>query len=90
MGWVRANPGKTLDDAVAAWHDLTARNKAAPQDKPIARHNNFLRYLRDFRAANPDRPHEDAKRCWQAKKLRPTDTDGYVHYDKSDLALLDP
>ncbi|MBV6633179.1 MAG: hypothetical protein KI792_09125 [Alphaproteobacteria bacterium] len=89
MAWVRAHPGYSLNDAIAAWYEIEARNRAAPDQKPIAKHNNYLRYLRAFKAANPELTQDDGKRCWKAKKLRPTGPDGYVQYGDGDLAALD-
>lgn len=87
MDWVRAHPGLTLNDAVMAWQALEAR-KADPQfRREIAECNNYLNYLRDIRDAHPDLTHEEAKRCWDQKKVRPA-SEGLVVYEPSDLRFL--
>ncbi len=87
MGWVRNNVGATLGDAVHAWNILESR-KADPEfRREIAASNNFLQYLRDIRDANPTLSLEEAKRCWDAKKIRPA-KHGRVIYEATDLHFL--
>lgn len=83
MAWVRDHPGETLADAAAAWEALDRE----PGRRPIARHNNYLQYLRDFSDDNPSLGRDIAKRCWDAKKVRPAEG-GYVRYARADLDLL--
>lgn len=87
MDWVRENAGATLGDAVDAWHLLDARNDNPSFRREIAACNNFLRYLRDIRDANPQLTLDQAKACWDQKKIRPA-ADGYVVYEKRDLRWL--
>ncbi|MEO0418775.1 MAG: DUF6434 domain-containing protein [Pseudomonadota bacterium] len=87
MNWVKANTGKTLSDAIEGWHALESRKADPKFRRTIAPHNNYLQYLRDFKDAFPERGIEEAKRCWDEKKIRPT-TDGYVIFEDTDLRLL--
>ena len=87
MDWVKANSGKTLRDAVDAWHSLEHRKADPAFRRTIAPHNNYLQYLRDFQEAFPSRPIEEAKQCWDQKKVRPA-TDGYVVFEAADVRFL--
>lgn len=87
MAWVKSNPGRPLSDAVDAWVALEDRKKDPGFRRPIAPHNNYLQYLRSFKDAFPHRTDEDAKRCWDEKKIRPA-SGGYVRFENSDLELL--
>lgn len=87
MDWVRENTGATLADAVMAWRLLERRKEDPAFRREIASCNNFLQYLRDIRDANETLTLEQAKRCWDAKKVRPA-RDGYVCYAASDLRFL--
>ncbi|MEO1037321.1 MAG: DUF6434 domain-containing protein, partial [Pseudomonadota bacterium] len=84
MAWVRANRGCTLADAVEIWHVMENRKARPDSRRDIARCNNYLQYLRDIRDANPLLTFSQAKRCWDAKKLRPAEN-GIVCYHKDDL-----
>ncbi|MEM1088633.1 MAG: DUF6434 domain-containing protein [Pseudomonadota bacterium] len=87
MAWMKANVGATLQDAVDAWHVLEARKLDPDFRREIAACNNYLQYLRDVRDHHPELSLEEAKRCWDEKKLRPT-RDGVVIYELSDLQFL--
>ena len=87
MDWVRQNVGATLADAVTAWQLLESRKKDPAFRREIASCNNFLQYLRDIRDANETMTLEQAKRCWDAKKVRPA-LNGYVRYEATDLRFL--
>ncbi|MEL6686108.1 MAG: DUF6434 domain-containing protein [Pseudomonadota bacterium] len=88
MDWVKANPGQTLRDAVEAWKILEARKDDPNFRRDIAECNNYLRYLRDIRDDNPQMSHEQAKQCWDKKKIRPAEN-GFVVYSLDDLRFLD-
>ncbi|MEM6908583.1 MAG: DUF6434 domain-containing protein [Pseudomonadota bacterium] len=88
MVWVKANPGATLADAVEAWHMLEQRKQDPTFRREIASHNNYLQYLRDFQDALPERSLDEAKRCWDQKKLRPA-TGGQVVFERADVRFLD-
>ncbi|MEO1078640.1 MAG: DUF6434 domain-containing protein [Pseudomonadota bacterium] len=87
MTWVRSNTGKSLGDAVDAWWALEERKADPSFRREIASCNNYLQYLRDFRDANPGHSQDDAKTCWDAKKIRPAEN-GFVVYDAKDLEFL--
>lgn len=87
MEWVKQHNGATLGDAVTAWHALTAEKAVAGYRKEIALHNNYLRYLREFKSRFPELTLEDAKCCWHAKKLRPA-VAGQVVVEATDTRFL--
>ncbi|MEM8634874.1 MAG: DUF6434 domain-containing protein [Pseudomonadota bacterium] len=87
MDWVRDNTGSTLGDAIGAWHMLERRKDDPSFRREIAQHNNFLQYLRDFADAFPDRSLDDAKRCWDQKKIRPA-VRGKVVFELQDMRFL--
>lgn len=87
MDWMRSNAGATFADAVAAWQMLEARKEDPAFRREIASCNNYLQYLRDLRDAHPNISLDDAKRCWDAKKVRPA-MDGMVIYEPEDLRFL--
>lgn len=84
MDWVRSHPGLTLKDAVTAWLALEARHDDPEFRREIAECNNYLSYLRDIRDAHPKLTHDEAKRCWDQKKIRPAHN-GLVIYEATDL-----
>lgn len=87
MDWVKANAGLTLRDAVEAWKLLEDRHNDPGFRREIAECNNYLQYLRDIRDANPKLSLDDAKQCWDQKKIRPA-RGGIVIYEESDLRFL--
>ena len=87
MDWVRENDGATLGDAIDAWHLLEARKDDPSFRRDIAACNIILQYLRDIRDANPKLTLDQAKSCWDSKKVRPA-LNGYVIYEKADLEYL--
>lgn len=87
MEWAKANPGKTLGDAVEKWIALENRKKDPSFRTQIADHNMYNQYLRDITDDNPGLSVAEARRCWEAKKQLPT-ADGFIRYEKDDLAFL--
>ncbi|APX13382.1 DUF6434 domain-containing protein [Tateyamaria omphalii] len=87
MDWMRSNTGATLADAEQAWHMLEARKDDPTFRREIATCNNYLQYLRDARDAHPDLTLEQAKACWDAKKIQPA-PGGYVRFETVDLTAL--
>ena len=87
MDWMRGNAGATLADAEQAWHMLEARKDDPTFRREIATCNNYLQYLRDARDAHPDLTLDQAKSCWDAKKVRPA-PGGYVRFEDSDRTVL--
>ena len=88
MDWVRGNEGATLGDAIEAWQMLEARNLDPDFRREIAESNNYLRYLRAFRDAYPELSLDDAKTCWDQKKIRPA-VGGLVVFEPGDRAYLE-
>lgn len=86
MKWVKANPGRTLGQAIEYWYELNDLVSEPGFRQEIDRCNNYLQYLRDIRDANPNLSQEDAKRCWDIKSRLPADA-GYVHYEERDVLL---
>lgn len=82
MEWMRANVGKSLADACAAYPDLIAK----PGQTQIKDHNQFNQYTRDFLADNPALGMDDVRRVWAMKIKLPSD-DGRHRYDPTDLDL---
>lgn len=87
MVWVKAHPGLTLHDAALAWKELEARKQDPDFRREIAECNNYLIYLRHIRDDNPTLSHNEAKHCWDQKKIRPAER-GFVVYETSDLRFL--
>jgi len=88
MDWVKANTGKTLSDAVNAWHELEQRKKDPAFKRDIAANNMLAQYVRDFLEDNKGYTLTDAKKYWLLKKQLPT-SDGFIRYSASDLELLE-
>ncbi|MEM6375176.1 MAG: DUF6434 domain-containing protein, partial [Pseudomonadota bacterium] len=84
MDWVRNNPGATLGGAIEAWIMLEERKDDPGFRREIASCNNYLQYLRDARDCFPELSLDDAKSCWDYKKIRPA-PNGVVMFDKQDL-----
>lgn len=82
MEWMRANTGKTLADACAAF----PASQSKPGETQIKDHNQFNQYTRDFLAANPGLGMDDVRRVWARKIQTPSDT-GRHRYDPEDLKL---
>ncbi|QLG44842.1 DUF6434 domain-containing protein [Costertonia aggregata] len=86
MHWVRKNEGKTLEDAIAIWHELEDRKKSPDFKRTIAKNNMLAQYVRDFLADNPNETLKNALHFWNLKKKLPTPT-GFITYQRTDLEL---
>ena len=86
MDWVKANPGRSLGDAINQWLALEKRKKTPGFKRQIADNNMYAQYTRDFLSDNKGMRLSDAKKYWLIKKELPT-TNGFVRYDPSDLHL---
>ena len=84
MDWVRANTGASLGDAIEAWHILEERKQDPAFRREIASCNNYLQYLRDARDFHPELSLDEAKACWDFKKIRPA-KDGVVIFESKDI-----
>ncbi|MEN1784417.1 MAG: DUF6434 domain-containing protein [Bacteroidota bacterium] len=86
MDWAKANAGETLKTAVVQWEQLEARKNDPNFRRVIADNNMYSQYIRDFLDDNPGYTLQEVKHYWLLKKECPT-TDGFVRYNRSDLAL---
>lgn len=86
MDWVKANPGKTLQEAVLKWEELERRKEDPTFKREIAQHNMLSQYVRDFLEAHPELAFKDALAAWKLKKEMPM-KDGFVKYEKGDDLL---
>lgn len=83
MAWMKANCGKTLQDAVTQWQLLENRKKDKNFKSNIPSSNQYNQYMRDFFSDNPDKTIKDARKYWLLKRSLP----GHNKYEKSDLNL---
>ncbi|MEM7109933.1 MAG: DUF6434 domain-containing protein [Bacteroidota bacterium] len=86
MDWVKANPGRTLFDAVNQWIELGKRKENPNFKRKIAENNMYSQYIRDFLEDNPGYTFKEVKRYWLKKRALPT-KDGFIKYEKADLML---
>ncbi|WP_295090960.1 DUF6434 domain-containing protein [Ruminococcus sp.] len=81
--WLKANAGKTYNDAIAAYHQIIAEKKNGKST--IDRQFEYNTYIRDFFADNSGKTLDDAIKCWKYKKSQK----GNNQYDRSDLKALE-
>lgn len=86
MNWVKANIGKTLQDAVLKWLELEARKKNPNFKRDIAQHNMMSQYVRDFMADNHGHSFKEVIEIWKIKKTLPM-KNGLVKYESTDVNL---
>jgi len=84
MKWMKANIGKTLQEAITMWHTINKQRKTNSKPKNIAPQFEYNRYLRDFLADNPELSRATGIQLWNIKKSMR----GNNVYHKTDLALL--
>jgi hypothetical protein len=84
MDWMKSNQGKTLGDAIHAYHAQKAAALSTPSK--IKPHNQFNQYTRDFLAHNPGAGMAEVRRVWKLKRSLPS-ADGRHRYDPADLDL---
>ena len=78
--WLKANPDKTYQDAIDAYHELQNSNEKTKIDKQFQ----YNQYIRDFFKDNDEKTLKDAIKCWNYKKS----LKGHNRYEKSDLDVL--
>ena len=78
--WLKANPNKTYQDAINAYHELQNSNEKTVIDKQFQ----YNQYIRDFFKDNEDKTLNDAIKCWNYKKS----LKGHNRYENSDLDAL--
>jgi len=86
MGWMKANVGATLADAVTEYHRMKSDEANPEFQSKIAHHNQFNQYTRDFLADNPEATLADVRRFWALKRDQPSANGRHV-YDPKDLKL---
>jgi hypothetical protein len=86
MEWMRENTGKTLADAVDAYHRMKADEARPGFKSEIAPHNQYNQYTRDFLADNPHLGMSEVRKFWALKRDTPSE-DGHHVYHPSDLDL---
>ena len=81
--WLKANTGKTYQEAIEAYYQILEDKKKGKTK--IDKQFEYNTYIRDFFADNQGKTLEEAIRCWKYKKQ----LQGHNRYEKSDLAALD-
>ena len=77
--WLKANAGKTYDDAIAAYYEILKEKKTGKSQ--IEKQFEYNTYIRDFFADNPGKTLQDAIKCWKYKKS----LKGHHRYERSDM-----
>ncbi len=80
--WLKANPGKTYNDAIQAYYRILEEKKTNPT--VIDKQFEYNTYIRDFFTDNKDKSLKEAITCWKYKKGLP----GPRNYKKTDLEVL--
>ena len=78
--WLKVNPDKTYEDAIAAYLEIQNSNEKTKIDKQFQ----YNQYIRDFFEDNDDKTLKEAIECWKYKKS----LKGHNKYEKSDLEIL--
>ena len=80
--WLKLNAGKNYGDAIAAYHEISARKKS--EKTVISNQFEYNTYIRDFFQNNKGKTLDEAIKCWKYKSRLP----GHSRYEASDLAAL--
>lgn len=80
--WLKANAGKTYDEAINAYYQLLEEKKKSKT--AIGKQFEYNTYIRDFFEDNARKSLQDAIKCWKYKKSLP----GHNRYERSDLDAL--
>lgn len=80
--WLKANAGKTYQEAIEAYYQILEdkKNTKTTIDKQFE----YNTYIRDFFEDNKGKSLDDAIKCWKYKKQQ----HGHNRYEKSDLVVL--
>lgn len=81
--WLKANSGKTYNDAIEAYYRIMEEKKTGKTT--IDRQFEYNTYIRDFFEDNKGKSLDDAIACWKYKK----GLKGHNRYEKSDLIALE-
>lgn len=82
QNWLKANTGKTYQEAIMAYYEILEEKKK--NLTTIDKQFEYNTYIRDFFADNPGKTLEQAIICWKYKK----ELQGHNHYNNSDLVAL--
>lgn len=82
QNWLKANAGKTYQDAIDAY--ATIINDKKYNKSTIDPQFEYNTYIRDFFAHHPEKKLPDAIRCWKYKKS----LSGHHHFEERDLQAL--
>lgn len=80
--WLKANAGKTYEEAITAYYMILEEKKK--NKTTIDKQFEYNTYIRDFFADNKGKALDDAIKCWKYKKQLP----GHNHYEREDLIAL--
>lgn len=80
QNWLKANPDKTYQDAINAYHEIQNSKEKTEIEKQFQ----YNQYIRDFFEDNGDKTLKDAIECWKFKKS----LEGHNKYERSDLKIL--
>ena len=81
--WLKANAGKTYQEAIDAYYDIQRRKQTERTE--IDKQFEYNTYIRDFFDDNKEKTLKDAIKCWKYKKSLP----GHNRYEKADLKVLE-
>ena len=80
--WLKANAGKTYEQAIQAYAQILEEKKKSKTT--IDKQFEYNTYIRDFFEDNRGKSLDDAIKCWKYKKAMA----GHNRYERSDLAAL--
>lgn len=80
--WLKNNSGKTYQDSIEAYYQISEDKKKSKTT--IDRQFEYNTYIRDFFIENKDKNLEQAIKCWKFKKGQK----GHNRYEKEDLKIL--
>lgn len=80
--WLKANTGKTYQQAIEAYYQIFVDKKKGKST--IDKQFEYNTYIRDFFADNVSKTLDEAIKCWKYKK----GLQGHNRYEKADLMAL--
>jgi len=81
--WLKANAGKTYEEAIKAYDEILAEKKKTKTT--IDKQFEYNTYIRDFFEDNKGASLQEAIQCWKYKKQ----LQGHNRYEKADLVALE-
>ena len=85
MAWMKANQGKTLEDAIEEWKRLEEQKRDPKFKTKIPPSLEYNRFTRDYYADNPGAKREEVIKAWKAKRSKP----GHNRYERDDVERLE-